>query len=78
LSKLSNFEHFVKNPILKVFLDKKSELKQTFTFIHKLFLKNDFKSLKLEKREMSQEQEQELDIKIFEFADQVKDYFQNK
>ena len=27
---------------------------------------------------MSQEQEQELDIKIFEFADQVKDYFQNK
>ena len=33
--KLNNFEHFVKNPLIKVFIDKKVELRKTLLFILK-------------------------------------------
>lgn len=35
--KLSGYNHFVTNPIMKVFLDKKIELKQTMDFILKQY-----------------------------------------
>jgi len=35
LLKMSKQDHFVKNPILKVFLDVKVELKQTLEFVLK-------------------------------------------
>jgi hypothetical protein len=37
LLKICRFQHFVKNPILKVFLDIKVELKQTLEFILKQY-----------------------------------------
>mgnify|MGYP006893842330 CR=1 FL=1 len=72
LFKLSKFEHFVTNPIMKVFLDKKIELKQTMDFIYKQY-KQSFDS-KDKTGDISQNQE---DLKLYDYADRLREYFPN-
>ena len=40
MQKLIEFNHFVQSPIIKLFMDKKSELKQTLVFILKNYQKD--------------------------------------
>ena len=58
--KLCGFSHFLRNPVLKIFLDVKSDLKQTLKIILKQY----------------REQDQiEYDEKLYELADRLSDYF---
>ena len=80
LTRLCNFDHFVKNPILKVFLDKKSDLKPVLTNILKQFQKVPpvlHSHSDEDKNDTDSKSKKEFHYRLFEYADMMKDYFPN-